>query len=158
MGWALEGGTEFDVELARGEVVGNGPVIVGVVGHPDEGDDVVVVEEVEYLDGDGDVVEQLTDARAADAVEACKLDGVAPVGTEVGRDIAFDGAVGLVGVGGGSAGAVDKAEAHAPPGERGQVVLNEYLEAEALVGGTVEPAKVVVEQVFLCLHDRDRGP
>jgi hypothetical protein len=62
VGWVLEGGTEFDVELARGEVVGDGPVIVGVVGHPDEGDDVVVVEEVEDFDGDGEVVEELSDA------------------------------------------------------------------------------------------------
>ena len=48
--------------MAGGEVVGYGVVVVGVVGHPDEGDDVVVVEEVEDFDGDGEVVEELSDA------------------------------------------------------------------------------------------------
>ena len=129
----LEGGAEFDVELASGEVVGDGPVVVGVVGHPDEGDDIVVVEEVEDLHGDGEVVEQLADAGAADALEAGELDGVAPVGAEVGREVVvFNRTVVLVGMGGGSAGAEDDAEVHAPPGECGEVVLQEYFALQLL--------------------------
>ena len=57
----LKCGTEFDVELTGGEVVRHGIVEVGIVGHPDKGDDIVVVEEVEDFDADGKVAEKPAD-------------------------------------------------------------------------------------------------
>lgn len=145
--------------MAGGEVVWDGVVNIGVVGYPDKGDYVVVVEKVEDFDANGKVVENASDRRAANAFEASELDGVTPVGAEVGREVVgFNRAVVLVGMGGGGAGAEDDAEVHAPPGECGEVVLQEYFETEALVGGSVDPADVVVEDVFLCFHERDACP
>ena len=129
-----------------------------VVRHPEEGDHIAVVEEIEHLDADGEVVEQASHGRVAHPVEAGELDGVAPVDAEVGRQAAFVGAVLLIGEGGGDARAVEEAEAHAPPGYGGHVVLQEYLEAETLVGGACEPPQAVAEDVLLGLHQRHAGP
>ena len=127
--------------MAGGEVVGDGIVLVGVVGHPDEGDHVAIVEEVEDFDAEGEVVEEAAHLGVANLLEAGELDRVAPVDTEIGGQGVADGTVFLVGEGDGGAGAEKEAEAHAPPGEGGDIVLEEDFEVEPLVGGAGDPAQ-----------------
>ena len=61
-------------------------------------------------------------------------------------------------MGDGSARSVEQAEAHAPAGYLGHIVLQEYLEAETLVGGARKPSQIVAENVLLGLHVRDASP
>ena len=87
---------------------------------------------------------------------------VAPVHAEIGGQTVRYAEVGLEGFGEGESRAVHEIEAHLPPRQAWQVVLEKEFERKALVGGTSLPSsprlRLVVEQFFLSLHQREACP
>ena len=97
--------------------------MIGIVGDPEEGYYIMIVEQVEDLDTHGDVVEEPPQLRLAYTLEAVKLYRVAPVHSEIGWQAILDGAIGLVGMSDRGTRTIYQAQAHAPKGYLGHIVL-----------------------------------
>lgn len=87
-----------------------------------------------------------------------ETDRIAPIDAEIGRQVKLGRAVLLIGESDGEPRTEEEIETHLPPRHRREVVLEEHLERETLVGGATYPAEVVAQDVLLGLHKREACP
>lgn len=151
----LETEGEADVELAAGEVVGDGVLDLVHVGHPVVAAHVGNVEEVEHVHAYPDVLEVAQQAGGGARLSAHELVGDAHVHSLVGRGAEVALVARGARSGGGQAVGVYSAQAEFHLGKLGKVVGEKQGYAITLVGGArhFHPVKVLLR-----LHQRQAYP
>ena len=118
----------------------------------------MVVEKIEDLDTELDVIKNAEKFGVLERLDLGETDRIAPIDAEIGRQMKLSRAVLLVRECDGKSRAEEEIETHLPPRHRGEIVLEEHLERETLVGGAADPAEVVAKDVLLGLHKREACP
>ena len=154
-GYLLEAGGEADVELAAGEVVGDGVLDVVDVGDPVVAAHVGDVHEVEAVEAKPDFLEVTQESAVGAVLLADELVTQADIDALVGGLTNIGVSTRQVGRRCGQTVAEHTLEAELESGNIGEVVSEEHGETVALVGGSRHLDAV---EVLLGLHQRETDP